>query len=572
MTGALVYLTARSAANRVATQVARLRSPRYLLALVFGVGWLVFIVSQQRRTPSVLVAGDWVVPGGTLVALGLVIWAWISGGDGRALLFSAAEVTFLFPAPLTRRVLVHYKLLSNQPLVLLNVVIWTLLARRGSIGVSPVFRAVAIWTLITTLSLHRLGAALVRTSLVEHGRFGLRHRVVSVVALVAAAAALVWGARDVLPPMLAALRGDEPTLHDAVIRALDHPILSVVLWPFRAMVQPLGVNGAAEWRAAMLPAVGLLLLHYVWVIRSDAAFEEAAAEASLARARRTATGGTAARRVALGGRPPSAPVFPLRPTGWPATALLWKNLAAVLRWRRARAAAVGLFAAGAIVWSASSTDPSGTLAQMAGALALTWLAFAVVLGPQWIRNDLRGDLAHAELLRSYPLRGWAIVASETAASALTLTLLELALATIACLALFYDPTVQVGFGPRGRRRLLGEAVFLLPAINFMAMLIHNGAAVLFPGWIRIGIAAKGVEALGQRLLATSVFLVLLGVLLLVPGEAYLVVFEACRRTLGPASFWPAFFAGLVILSLEAIVLARWLGGAFERMDPSDLRT
>jgi hypothetical protein len=570
VTGALIYLTTRSAANRAAGQVARLRSPRYLLALLLGIGWLLFIVSQQRRAPAAAITGDWVVPGGTVVTLGLVIWAWISGGDGRALTFSPAEVTFLFPAPLTRRTLVHYKLLRTQPLVLLNVAIWTLLAGQGYAGTSPLLRAVAIWTLITTLSLHRLGAALVRTSLAEHGRFGLQRRVLSIAALIAAAGTLLWGAREALPPVLAALGGDEPVLLDAVVRALAHPPLAVVLWPFEAMVRPLGAAGVAEWRAAMLPAVCLLLLHYVWVIRSDTAFEEAAAQASLARARRDAARASDA-PVTPSARTPSPPLFPLAPTGWPATALLWKNFAAVLRRRRARNIGVGLFVGGSIVAS-SSADPTSTLAQMAGALALTWLGFALVLGPQWVRNDLRGDLAHADLLRSYPLRGWAIVASETAASALTLTLLEVALALIAYLAYFNDPTVHFLFGPRGRRRLLGQMALLLPPINFMAMLIHNGAAVLFPSWIRIGVAAKGVEALGQRLLATTAFLLLLGLLLAAPAAAFIATYRTLAPALRRSAFWPAFFVALPILVLEAVLLVRRLGRAFERMDPSDIRT
>lgn len=569
MTAALTYLTARTAANRVSSHIARLRSPRYLLALLLGAGWLVFIVLQQRRAPTA-VTTEWIVPGGTLVALGLVIWSWVSGGDGRALMFSPAEVTFLFPAPLTRRTLVHYKLLRTQPLVLLNVAIWTLLAGGGYGQVPPLLRALAIWTLITTLSLHRLGAALVRTSLAEHGRFGLQRRGLSIAVLIAAAVAMLWGAREALPPVLAALGGDEPVLHDAVVHALDHPLLAVVLWPFQAIVRPLGVAGLGEWRAAMLPAVGLLLLHYVWVIRSDTAFEEAAAQASLARARRDAarTGDAPAPESR---RAPSPPLFPLAPTGWPATALLWKNLTAVLRRRRALNVAVGLFVGGSILASESS-DPTSTLAQMAGALALTWLGFALVLGPQWIRNDLRGDLAHAELLRSYPLPGWAIVASETAASALTLTLLELALALMAYLAYVNDPTAHFFFGPRGRRRLFQEMAVLLPPINFMAMLIHNGAAVLFPGWIRVGAAAKGVEALGQRLLATTVFLMLLGMLLAAPAATFIFTYTTLAPTLHRAAFGPALVAALPILVLEAVLLVRQLGRAFERMDPSDIRT
>jgi hypothetical protein len=569
VTGALVYLTARSAANRVAGQAARLKSPRYMLALLLGVGWLVFIVWQQRRTPPADV-GEWLVPGGTVFALGLVIWSWISGGDGRALIFSPAEVTFLFPAPLTRRTLVRYKLLRTQPAVLLNVAIWTLLAQGAPHGVSSLLRAVAIWTLITTLTLHRLGAALVRTSLAEHGRFGLRHRILSVAVLLATGGVLLWGAREVLPPVLAAMGGEGPAFHDAIVRAMDDPLLAVVLWPFRAMVRPLGAGAPAEWALTMLPAAALLLVHYVWVIRSDTAFEEAAAEASLARARRPDLAGAARAATTTGGRPPSAPLFPLAPTGWPATALLWKNLTAVLRRRRARNIAIGLLAGGSIV-AASSADPASTQAQMTGALALTWLGFALVLGPQWVRNDLRGDLAHADLLRSYPVPGWAIVASETAASALTLTLLELALVLLAYLAYLHDPTLHLGFGPRGRRRLLGEAAVLLPPINFMGMLIYNGAAVLFPGWIRIGAAAKGIEALGQRLLATTAFLVLLGVLLSAPGAIWIALYKALVPTLGRVAFWPAFVLALPVLALEAVLLVRRLGRAFERMDPSLIR-
>jgi len=103
VTGALGYLTFRSVANRVSRQAARLRTPRYLLALVLGAGWLGFIFWGQQPPPPGAAAGAWVVPAGALITLGLVLWIWVSGGDRAALAFSPAEVTFLFPAPLPRR-------------------------------------------------------------------------------------------------------------------------------------------------------------------------------------------------------------------------------------------------------------------------------------------------------------------------------------------------------------------------------------------------------------------------------------------------------------------------------------
>jgi len=367
---------------------------------------------------------------------------------------------------------------------------------------------------------------------------------------------------------VAAARLGEPALRQALGRALEHPALAVVLWPFRALVGPLGAAGPAEWRAAMLPALGLLALHYVWVMRSDTAFEEAAAEASLARTRRRETRTAAGALVQHGGRAPSAPLFPLAPRGWPGTALLWKNLTAVLRRRRARNIVLGLAAGGAVM-AVVPADAENSLARIAGALALTWLGFAAALGPQWVRNDLRGDLAHADLLRSYPLPGWAIVASETAASAVTLTLLELALAVFAYLAYLRDPTVDLSSGER--LGLLGAAALLLPPINFMAMLLHNGAAVLFPGWVRIGTAATGVEALGQRLLTTTAFLVVLGTLLAAPAAAGIGAHEALAGVLGGWALGPAFLAGLAVMAAEALLLVRRLGRAFERMDPATVR-
>jgi hypothetical protein len=69
-------------------------------------------------------------------------------------------------------------------------------------------------------------------------------------------------------------------------------------------------------------------------------------------------------------------------------------------------------------------------------------------GPQWIRNDLRGDLLKLDLLRSYPLRGASLVAAETASSALILTGLQLGLLVIAL--------AGVSGGSGGSARLRGE--------------------------------------------------------------------------------------------------------------------
>ena len=201
------YLAWRSAHNRVARQVRHLRSPRYLAALLLGLTYLWFVVLAQRpaSTTGVLADPDWLELVGALALLGAVAWGWIFGVERRVLAFSPAEVTFLFSGPVSRRGLIQFKLLRNQLLILFNALLWTLILSRERFGVSPWLRVISIWVLLTTLSFHRLGASFVRTSLAEHGRLGLRHRVVSLAVLGIVLITLTWSIGEALPRLALSL-------------------------------------------------------------------------------------------------------------------------------------------------------------------------------------------------------------------------------------------------------------------------------------------------------------------------------------------------------------------------------
>ena len=71
-------------------------------------------------------------------------------------------MSLLFPAPLSRNALIGYKLTRAQMAVIINVLIWVFILRRGGTVLPAAMRALAIWVLFSTLNLHRLGAALVR--------------------------------------------------------------------------------------------------------------------------------------------------------------------------------------------------------------------------------------------------------------------------------------------------------------------------------------------------------------------------------------------------------------------------
>ena len=560
------YLAWRSTCNRLVRQLRQLRSPRYLAALLLGLAYLWFIVVGQRPASSGGAPPD---PRalelvGAMALAGAVAWGWIFGVERRVLAFTPAEVTFLFSGPVSRQGLIQFKLLRTQLLILFNALLWTLILSRERFGVSSWLRVISIWVMLTTLSFHRLGASFVRTSLSEHGRLGVRHRVVSLLVLGAMLIALAWSIADALPGLMAARDNDVRSFLSAAAEAAQQPLPSALTYPFRVLVRPLTAHTFSEWLAFLWPALLLLVLHYVWVVRADTAFEEAAAEVSLRRVEALAARGT--RAAAQSRATARRSLVRLSPTGWPAGAILWKNLVAGTRTRRVRNAALTLGAAGVIV-GALSFDPEGTLAEIAGWLAVFWGALMVLTGPQYVRNDLRGDLLKLDLLRSYPLRGWSVVLAEAAASTIMLTVIQLCLLGIGYLAFLGNRSMEPDL--QQRSLLLLASVVLLPAVNLLGMLIQNGAALLYPAWVRLGSGrTAGVEALGQNLLMMIAFVALLSLTLVVPaalgGGSYLLL----RGLVGDWALVPAMLLILGTIAFEAALMVDWLGGIFERTDPA----
>ncbi|HKU63154.1 MAG TPA: hypothetical protein VJQ44_18275, partial [Gemmatimonadales bacterium] len=344
--------------------------------------------------------------------------------------------------------------------------------------------------------------------------------------------------------------------------AAEGPIAGVALAPFRLAVRPMVAGTIDGWVRAIVPAVLLLAAHFVWVLRSDTAFEETAAEVAFARARaRASRSQTVPAPVRL-----RLPTPRLGATGWPAMAIAWKNTVAALRSPRTRVVLI-VYAAGAVIaaWLATLRDPAP--AEALGWLATMWSGFLLVAGPQWIRNDLRGDLLKLDLLRSYPLRGASLVAAETASSALILTGLQLGLLLIGWLAFLVEapdvPTLPA------RTALLALALALLPVVNGLGMLLHNGAALLLPGWTHLGSGRPGgIEALGQNMLVLIGFAALLLLVLLPPAAVGIGIYLLLERPLQYYGAVPGAAAVLGVAAVEATIMVRWLGRVFERLDPS----
>src|SRR5262249_24801567 len=163
MISALVYLQYHSIRNRLIRQFQRLKQPKYFIFAVVGVLYFTFYVNRWRmvapNSPTAGSAGDrllYQLIGAAALFL-IVFLACIIPHERAALAFTEADVTFLFPAPITRRGLVHFKLLRSQTAILFTTLLLTLVTNR--LGGHAWTRALGSWLVLSTLNLHFLGSS-----------------------------------------------------------------------------------------------------------------------------------------------------------------------------------------------------------------------------------------------------------------------------------------------------------------------------------------------------------------------------------------------------------------------------
>lgn len=565
----LLWLVGATARNRARWMAKQLKRPRYLVTAALGVGYFAFIFlapllgsepDTDRARP------DWVLHVAPFAVAAWLVFAWVRGGYEDALAFTASETHFLFPAPLGRPTLIRYKLLRAQ----LGIGLTVLLAWFFTFG-GPVpwyLTLVGYWMSINTLYLHQLGASLTRVTAMHDGG-GLRRVAVPVAVAVLVLGAVAWSFAGVVGELRSA--PDLATAITGMVASLDRPVSRVALYPFRAMVGPVLAGSTAEWLAAVPAALLFLALHYAWVMRTDAAFEEAAAEAGEKRARiqaRLRSGqsiwqagkeDTRARRWI---RPPLAPV------GEPTMALVWKH---VLKFTGAigRSTVVVVVGGAAavfalLVWASGSVPEAATGMVMIFALSA---GMALLFGPIGTRTDLRADLASLQVLRTYPLDPRWVVAAEVGSAAFLISAIQvlLLLAALAFLPLTsLDDTAWRVAG------LLALAIMLAPAITGLVVVIQNAIALMFPEWSRIGgTNPGGFDHMGRMMLTFVGTTLALAALLLPPILATALLHASFATVLHGWAAVPSGAALVGALWIEVALLVRWLARRYAALDPGE---
>ena len=573
MIAALCYLQYHSTRNRLITRFKRLKQPKYLFGAIAGGLYFYFyfvryMFSRGGFNQGMTVSPEYLLLAESLAALVLfviVLLAWLIPHERAALTFTEAEVAFLFPAPVTRRSLIHFKLIRSQVRILFSALLLTLFSRR--FGGNVWIHAVGWWLILSTLNLHFLGASFARTLLLDHG-VSNRLRRLLVFALVISLAAFVWlWAKNTVPPITSTDTANFTAIVKYAQQVLAAGPALYLLYPFHLLARPFFAPDAAAFLTALAPALLLFLLHYLWVVFSDVAFEEASVEASQKLATRIAAVRAGNWHGATKNQKARRAWFQLAATGPVATALMWKNLIGVGQFFSARLWLVLVVVMVAVIAGFGGSAHAQNLSTLAAIIIAILLGYSLLLGPQLLRLDFRQDLPMADILKTYPLRGWQIALGEI-------------LAPVAVLAGFQWLLLLVGFGLvvflRGKHEALMLAIgisaaCLLPALDFLMLLIPNAAVLLFPSWIQAGKdSPRGIEATGQRLIFAVGQLLVLLLTLLPAALAFAAVYFPLKLAFGPVAPMPfASLAATVVVAVEAGLGVRLLGRLFERFDVTE---
>ncbi len=550
MIAALVYLQACLAQNRLRAWLRRLRQPKYLVSLGAAVAYVYFFF--LRPVAGGAVAGAAVSGAAGLspellalveaaaatVLLLVVSLSWLLPKRRAALDFSEAEIAFLFPAPVSRRRLVHFKLIKSQVAILVTALVMTLFTWRWVAAGHAWRQGVGWWLLMATINLHDLAASFTRTRLAERGLRPWQWRCLVLGVLGSVVLLTDWWGQRAWPTLSLDRLTDLPALREYATRLTTAGPLAILLPPFRWLVRPVLAPDLSGFLWAAGPVLALLAGHYAWVVRSAAAFEEASLERARERARMLAA---------------------VQAGNWGAVATLLSPRFCL----GCGAVVLALVLAGSLGTAAPRWLP------VVGVCAVLFAPMLSLIGPQLLTLDLRWDLTMADLIKTYPLPGWQVVLGEVLAPTVVVTAFQWGLIVLA-VVLFPETGPHGGLAEATRVAWgLGSAL-CLPLLTLSGFLLANGLALLLPGWCRPATSPTlGFEAMGYGLLFFAAQVVALVLLLVAPALVFGLVYWLTHPWLGsilvvPAAAVPA----AATLGGEIAAAVGMLGDLFDRLDSS----
>jgi hypothetical protein len=427
----LIYLELRQFVNSVRNTV---RSPRRLIPSLITGAWVVawFVQSLLLMTGAGTGLGRLEtvatvdVPTATIrqivfvmLSIGSVAVMYSALSSGL-MVFSIAQIDFLFPTPISRRKVLLVKLFRDYLKYLFWVAFFFLLIGSpllGSLGIS-----VFPWGLVSIGAILALLLFVVNISHTINIVFAFSFERLKQADLIFRAALILVAASAIGYGVYRYLTTGDWV--GGVLFAVDSPVVNAVFapagWCADLFVAPLRGVIAEEWiRFALLwiLAVGSTVL---LLSRRENVYEPSLGVSLSYARRRQAAGGrsyTEARLEALrekGARSAGGPAIP--PFGQGATAFLWKNLLLRYRlhWRQLALMAVLPLL---IVYSVRRFATDDSVAQNIP-YAMAYIVWILAMAAQ---AEMRADLKHSNTVKAMPISAWKLVLAQVLSSVVYLS-------------------------------------------------------------------------------------------------------------------------------------------------------
>jgi hypothetical protein len=509
--GVLLRLQALSIRGRFVRSLRLLRQPKYLVGSIAGALWMMVWVGRPllRSNPKFRSVGFDMVPPDVRptvhLAVALVVtilivlpWLWPWGKPGMR--FREAELTLLLQAPLTRRQVIGYGLLRAGLGTLISATLLSWVVGRGVIGRLSLFAA--ILPLFTFWGLNGKWRAMFLLDQGEHPRAARRRAILTAVCGTYLATLVLLTLRFL--PQLVESKGTHPW----------PTLLATLLLPGKLLTAPLLAQGVGAVLLATLPVALLAVVQLELVLRSRAPFEESSLEWAKEHDARQAAGRRRVRSRGTMSRRWQA--FDLPSAGKPEVAILWKNVMRVSRLPVQRAiagVAVLLVTLVVLAWILPIYPA------IYGAIAIAGLVAAgtapLFAGMSW-QNDLRTELSHLELVRTWPVPPVRFVLAEVASPALLSTLVGLSGLGIAFAGYVGQQIASARGGSivlvpnQGALGVSATTLVILALLGFVPLLagaafataaMQNVATLFVPAWmIQTPDTQRGIAAIGRNLI------------------------------------------------------------------------
>ncbi len=508
-----------------------------LFSLLIFAGWMAQFLLLPRVGGGVVDPSVILMFGPTYLVGYCMLNCLLSSGE-HALIFTPVEISFLFPAPVSRRQLLSYKLLSQFLATLPTSLIFLLMTQLYSRWLLAAYLG-----LLLILLFAQFFAIVVQQVAVSVGvRFYTQaRRIVLVAGLVALVALVAYWQPDVY----------SGSFRDGLYDLLRSPAWQRASTPFRwffhVFLVDKGDFAALAFYSALCVALLIALLGAIFWLDADY-FETSATNSARLYARLQRLRGLAQADDTPGKKKEkqarfSLPMFPRMGGIGP---ILWRQLNGALHdWVKSVVALVFMvtFLIGPLM-AAYMNREAEEPAFLVGCLLLG-MSFIVTT---MIPFDFRGDIDRMSYLKTLPLAAWRVSVGQVLAPVVLLSLIQCVIMLTCQLVL-----------PKPGHSLFVFMLFTFPT-NFLLLALENILFLLFPFRMVSGNPAD-IQAIGRNvlfMLAKMVVILLVAAL----GVCSILIVNACIAMV-QGSEWseyllfqmkPGYVAAWFVLALSGAAL------------------